>query len=277
MLQATRIFIALISLPISIVPAIAAEKIEFGVGEYRLQAELYRPSGTGPFPTVVAMHGCSGLYDSSGATRAQYVDWGERLAAQGIAVLFPDSYNSRGFGASQCRVRNRMVRPFRERVADAQAARNWLLAQDWVVKDRIGLLGWSTGGNAALWTVRPRIAPNDGHPDFRSAVVLYPGCRRLGDSAWSARIPTLILIGAADNWTLARDCEQMVAGARGRSAHATIVKYRDAYHYFDRENLPLTELRGVAFTPDGSGRAFIGSNAEARADALQRVPQWLTR
>ena len=69
----------------------------------------------------------------------------------------------------------------------------------------------------------------------------------------------------------------MVAGARGRSARATIVKYRDAHHAFDRENLPVFELRGLAFTPDGSGRATIGGNAEARADALQRVPQWLTR
>jgi len=271
-----RVFIALISLLIPIVPAAATEKIEFGVGEYRLNAELYRPAGAGPFPTIVAMHGCGGLLDAAGKTRPQYVDWGEKLAAQGIAVLFPDSYGSRGLG-SQCRVRSRSVQPFRERVADAQAARDWLQAQDWVQKDRISLLGWSNGAIATLWTVRPRAAPKDSHPDFRSAVALYPGCRRLGESGWSTRIPTLILIGAADNWTPARDCEQMVAGARGRSARATIVKYRDAHHAFDRENLPVVELRGLAFTPDGSGRATIGGNAEARADALQRVPQWLTR
>ena len=275
-----RIFIALISLLIPpllpIVPAFAAEKIEFGVGEYRLNAELYRPVGAGPFPTIVAMHGCNGLLDASGKTRPQYVDWGEKLSAQGMAVLFPDSYGSRGLG-SQCRVRSRTVQPFRERVGDANAARTWLHAQEWVQKDRISLLGWSNGAAAALWTVRPRVAPKDGLPDFRAAAVLYPGCRRLGESSWSTRIPTLILIGAADNWTPARDCEQMVAGARGRSARAAIIKYRDAYHQFDRENLPLLELRGLAFTADGSGRAYIGSNPDARADAFKRVPQWLTR
>ena len=26
-------------------------------------------------------------------------------------------------------------------------------------------------------------------PDFRSAVALYPGCRRLSNAAWSARVP----------------------------------------------------------------------------------------
>ena len=71
------------------------------------------------------------------------------------------------------------------------------------------------------------------------------------------------------------------ADGRGRArplARARrIVKYRDAHHSFDRENLPLTELRGLAFTPDGSGRAHVGGNAEARADALKRVPEWLKR
>ena len=276
MLHPMRIFIALISLLIPMLPAMAAEKIEFGVGEYRLSAQLYRPAGAGPFPTIVAMHGCNGLYDSAGRVRPLYADWGERLAAQGMAVLFPDSYLWRGLGA-QCRVRARTVRPFRERVADAKVARTWLQTQDFVQKDRVGLLGWGNGGNSSLWTVRPRAAVKDGQPDFRSAVALYPGCRRLGETEWSTRIPTLILIGTSDNWTPARDCEQMVAGARGRSARATIIKYRDAYHSFDRENLPLTELRGVAFTPDGSGRAHIGGNAEARADALKRVPEWLKR
>lgn len=276
MLQAMRIFIAPISLLIPIVPVAAAEKIEFGVGEYRLHAELYRPAGNGPFPTIVAMHGCNGLRDAAGRTRPLYADWGERLAAQGMAVLFPDSYGSRGLG-SQCRVRNRTVQPYRERVADAQAARHWLQMQDWVQKDRVGLLGWSNGAIATLWTVRPRTVVKDGQPDFRSAVAFYPGCRRLVERGWSARIPTLILVGAADNWTPARDCEQMVAGARGRSARASIVKYRDAYHSFDRANLPVMELRGLAFTPDGSGRAHIGGNPEARADALKRVPQWLKR
>jgi dienelactone hydrolase len=69
----------------------------------------------------------------------------------------------------------------------------------------------------------------------------------------------------------------MVAQARGRSAHATIVKYRGAYHYFDRANLPFQERTGQAFTPDGSGRVHVGSNADARADVLRRVPEWLRR
>ena len=138
-------------------------------------------------------------------------------------------------------------------------------------------MGWSNGGMASLWAVRPRATPHDGVPDFRSAVAFYPGCRRLGELAWSARVPTLILIGRADDWTAPAPCEQMVAGARGRSALASLMVYPGAYHEFDRPDFPVRELSGFAYTADGSGRAHIGTNAAARTDALKRVPEWLMR
>jgi dienelactone hydrolase len=170
------------------------------------------------------------------------------------------------------------VRASRGRIADADAARHWLQTQAFVIGDRVSLIGWSHGGTSVLWTVRPRRAkPRDGGPDFRSAVALYPNCRRLGDTAWSARIPTLILIGAADDWTPAGACEQMVAGARGRSARATIVTYPGAYHDFDRRDYPLHERVGLANTPNAAGRVHVGSNPAARADAFKRVPEWLAR
>ena len=257
-------------------PATALEKIEFGVGEYRLNAVLFRPAGEGPFPAVVALHGCDSLLEADGQVRPKYRAWADLLSAKGFAVLYPDSFGSRGLN-SQCHVRSRTVQPFRERVADAKAARQWLQEQAWTQKDRVSLLGWSNGAIAALWTVRPQAAVKDENPDFRSAVVLYPGCRRLSNAAWSTRIPTLLLLGAADNWAPARDCEQMAAGARGRSARVSVVKYADAHHGFDLPDVMPHLRRGLAFTPDGSGRAIIGSNAQARNDALRRAPEWLAR
>ena len=69
----------------------------------------------------------------------------------------------------------------------------------------------------------------------------------------------------------------MVAGARGRSALASLVVYPGAFHEFDRPDFLVRELNGLANTADGSGRAHIGTNAAARADALMRVPEWLAR
>ncbi len=259
-------------------PARAVEQIEIRHGETRLPATLFRPAGGGPHPAVVALHGCGGLADAKGAVYPQYRAWADSLMASGFAVLFPDSFAARGISA-QCRVQTRAVRSWRERVADANAARQWLQAQSFVNPNRISLLGWSNGAMTTLWAVRPRrgVATREEGPDFRSAAAFYPGCKRLAATGWSARVPTLILVGSADDWTPGRECEQMVADAKGRSASAQIVLYPGAHHYFDRPNLPLQERSGLAFTPDGSGRAHVGSDPEARTDALKRVPEFLTR
>jgi dienelactone hydrolase len=240
-----------------------------------LKAALFRPDGNGPFPAVVGLHNCTGLINRAGAMGARYRDWGQRLAKADFVVLLPDSNGSRGLG-SQCGLRKRSVRVDRERVADAVAARQWLQKQPWVVPDRISLLGWSSGAIAALWAVRAR-TPEAERPDFRSAVALYPGCLRLGHVAWSARVPTLILIGSADDQASAKACQQMVAGARGRSARIAIQVYPGAHHDFDHPNRPLQVRAGQAFSVDGSGRVHSGTDPAARADALRRVPAWLKR
>jgi dienelactone hydrolase len=272
-----RLFVALtVVAQIGIAAAATPEPIEVAAGELTLHALLYRPEGTGPFPAIVALHDCGGLMGANGTVSPHYADWGARLAEEGFVVLFPDSYASRGLG-SQCTVRDTQARARRERVTDANAARQWLQSQDFVRREHVSLLGWANGGIAALWTIRRRAAMHSEDIDFRSAVAFYPGCRRLGDSAWSARQPTLLLLAGADDWMAPGLCEQMAAGARGRSARITVISYAGAHHDFDHPNLPLALHSGLAFTADGSGRAQVGTDPVARADALRRVPQWLKR
>jgi dienelactone hydrolase len=254
----------------------APEKVDIPADNFTLHATLYRPEGDGPFPAVVAMHDCGGLIHRPVAQSQLYGEWGNFLVGKGFVVLFPDSFGSRGLGP-QCREANRKVHARRERVADANAARRWLQSQSYVKADRVSLLGWSNGGTAALWTVRPTTRPHDDSADFRAAVALYPGCRRLRETAWSARVPTLILIGGADDWTPASACQQMVAGAHGRSARAEIMVYPGAYHEFDRADTPIRVRTGLVNTVDPSGRAHGGTNPAARSDALKRVPQWLAK
>ena len=90
-------------------------------------------------------------------------------------------------------------------------------------------------------------------------------------------MPTLILIGRADDQASAAICQQMVAGARGRSARVEIHVYPGAHHDFDHPNRPLQLRTGLAFSADGSGRVHSGTNPAARADALRRVPEWFSR
>ncbi len=272
-----RILASVFAAALACSPAVAApEAIDIADGSLVLHATLYRPDGPGPFPAVVALHDCGGLNERPNAQAQLYSKWADKLVADGLVVLFPDSFGSRGLGA-QCREHRRMVHAWRERVSDANAARLWLQKQSYVRGDRVSLLGWANGAVSALWSVRLTAARHRDPTDFRSAVAFYPNCRRLLQSAWSARVPTLILIGNADDWTPAATCQQMVAGARGRSAHVQLVVYPEAHHEFDRANSPIRLRTGLVNTADPSGRAHGGTNPAARTDAFKRVPQWLAR
>ena len=113
------------------VPAAGApEPVEFGQDGLRLKGYLYRPAGNGPFPAIVALHNCEGLGEGGSPVATRYGDWGERLAAGGFVVLFPDSFGARGLGAAMHRRASAACAPGRERVADADAARRWLQAAE---------------------------------------------------------------------------------------------------------------------------------------------------
>jgi dienelactone hydrolase len=248
-------------------------QVDIPGGSGTLHAELYRPEGSGPFPTVIALHGCGGLAGRSEPVLPRYRDWAERLVKDGAAVLLPDSYSSRGLGP-QCGLKERRISGRRERVADIVAARRWLAKQPWAIPDRVSLLGWASGASALLWAVRPQL-PERVDPDFRSAIAFYPDCRASSGLGWSARVPTLILIGAKDDVFSPPACRQMIDGARGRSAFTRIVVYPGAYHDFDRVNLPLHAVAGSdAAAPE---RGHVGSDADARANAQKLVADWLAR
>ena len=87
------------------------EWVSFPSGQESLRAALFMPPGAGPHPAVIALHGCGGLVVKGPRVR----DWVKTLTGAGYAVLFPDSFGSRGL-KSQCNVRKRTVRATRERV-----------------------------------------------------------------------------------------------------------------------------------------------------------------
>ena len=282
--NAMRFASAIISLALFIVtfaadaaPVPVPHPVDIPSGSAVLHAQLYKPDGDGPFPVVIALHGCGGLAGHSEPVQPRYRDWAEQLLKAGNAVLFPDSYGSRELGP-QCHLIERRIHARRERVADIMAARQWLLQQRWAAHDRISLLGWANGGSALLWAVRPQLSSHHNHiePDFRSAIAFYPNCRPSSGLGWSARIPTLVLIGAKDDINSPSACHQMVDGAHGRSALARIVVYPSAYHDFDRANLPVHAVGPAADATDPE-KGHLGTDAEARADSQKRVAEWLAR
>jgi len=277
LLSATVFLALLVCAPFAAAaPPAAPHQVDIPSAPLTLHAQLFKPDGDGPFPAVIALHGCGGLGGHSEPVLARYRDWAEPLLKTGHAVLLPDSFGSRELGP-QCQVkeRERRVEARRERLADIAAARQWLMQQSWVARDRISLIGWANGASALLWTVRPQSSPRGTQPDFRSAIAFYPDCRLSSGLGWSARVPTLLMIGARDDVSSPSACRQMVDGARGRSALIRIEIYPGAAHDFDRANLPLHAVASSdAASPE---HGHIGTDAEARSDSQARVVEWLAR
>ena len=88
----------------------------------------------------------------------------------------------------------------------------------------------------------------------RTAPISAPRSRSIRAAGGSATPPgargcrRLILIGRADDQASAATCQQMVAGARGRSARVEIHVYPGAHHDFDHPNRPLQVRTGLAFS-----------------------------
>lgn len=274
-LRLTALFLMLLMSAARAAPETAPHQVEIPLAGGILHAQLFKPEGEGPFPTVIALHGCGGLGGHADPVLARYRDWTERLLKAGNAVLLPDSYGSRELGP-QCRVKEMHIKARRERVADIAASRAWLMKQNWVARDRVSLIGWANGASALLWAVRPQSAARDAGPDFRAAIAFYPDCRISAGLGWSARVPTLVLIGANDDVSSPPACRQMVDGAHGRSALTRIVVYPGAYHDFDRANTPLhaASASSDATAPE---HGHLGTDAEARAESQKDVAEWLAR
>jgi dienelactone hydrolase len=264
------------------------QKVHFlGADGITLEAYLYRPEGNGPFPAVVALHGCDGLTrkrpNEPRRLTLRHQDWGERLAARGFIVLFPDSFRSRSETIiSLCEQKEieRPIHPWKERVDDAKASFAYLASRPDVAKGSISLLGWSNGAISALYSITPENAPAN-PPDFARVVAFYPGCKALLDGAhvpggtWHTRVPLLVLIGEADDWTCARHCKQLIDGAKDSGDRVSIVAYPCAYHSFDHPSLAVEVKDELGNTCSGTGKAHVGTNPDARADAIARVPAFL--
>ena len=91
---------------------------------------------------------------------------------------------------------------------DAYTALDWLAQQSYVDSDRVALLGFSMGGAATLNSVKPGFIEDKKPRHFRAAIAYYPWRK---DRKGLTTVPTLILIGDKDDWTLASWCREMIA------------------------------------------------------------------
>jgi dienelactone hydrolase len=253
-------------------------------GHTTLITHLFRPPGDEPRPAVVMMHGCSGLLGKNGRFRPIYRAWAREFLHRGYVVLVVDSATSRNFGQTCSRSEARRTM-WRDRPKDAYAALQYLQAQPFVKADRVALVGWSQGGGAVLLTVSDKSIgrPAQLATDFAAAVAFYPGAcaekwqtqpfTAVAPQSWATHVPLLVLFGEDDTWTQLKPCEDFLSAAKARGSAIELKTYAHAVHAFDAPNLPRVELPQYR-EPDGR-IPVEGTDEEARADALARVPAFL--
>jgi dienelactone hydrolase len=224
-------------------------------------AQLLHPQGSGPFPTIIALHGCGGLFNREDDLQKRETDWADRLVGAGYAVLLPDSFTARGL-RQICTARERTIFP-KDRADDVAAAVEWLAKQPYVDSKRLALMGWSHGAMTTLWAVRSGFMVDA--PQLKAAIAFYPGCREIAKLAdWRPRLPLKILIGAADDWTEPGPCRELA-----QREGFTIIEYPGAYHGFDAPNSKVRVRKGLGAVK--SGEAHVGTDPEARAAAIEEV------
>jgi dienelactone hydrolase len=253
----------------------AAEDVVFPGAGIELAARLYKPEGSGPFPAVVLMHGCSGMWIDPGRPNRSYEDWARRLQDRGFIALLLDSFGPRE-EKEICTQKQRRVSESGDRPRDAYAALQWLAARPDVRLSQIHLLGWSNGGSAVLHALRPDAPGRDPKLAFRSAVAFYPGCAALARAPYRPIAPILIQAGGADDWTPARHCEALVRSASEAGSEVRIDVYPGAHHAFDRIDGRVRvrpDVRNLA-SPTGWG-ATVGPHPQARERARERTFRFL--
>jgi dienelactone hydrolase len=210
-----------------------------------LSGDLALPADGGPLPTVILMHGCSGL-------PAAAVDgWVEELRRWGYATFVLDSFGGRGL-REVCTDSLRLTG--NHRAADAYGALSLLATHPRLDRQRIALMGFSHGAIATLVAGTEWARRTFGGPagvGFRAFFPFYPYCNaQAPETAWGVAAPVRIHIGALDDWTPAATCQALVAAARTAGFDMDIVVYPDALHSFDSVGTRLQYLPYVENAAD---------------------------
>ncbi|MBP0599577.1 dienelactone hydrolase family protein [Herbaspirillum sp. LeCh32-8] len=236
----------------------------------------------GKFPTVIALHGCGGLYsmvrDGKGEFTPRHLAMARVLTDAGYNVLFPDSFTPRGRRSTcQDTLAQREASAMNRRY-DVQAALHWVGTQKDVDMSRVVLLGWSHGASTLLASLNladTDVAVRKVQP--RAAVAFYPDCRPYAKPSepFKPAAPLLILMGENDDWTPPQACEAMEKKMTGSDTEIALRLYPDTYHDFDAPGMPVHVRMDIAGIGKRGEGVTSGANPEARDQAYRSMLNFL--
>lgn len=238
--------------------------------------------GSGKRPTIIALHGCGGLYSTIAGEKSVLTPRHETMVrvftSAGFNVFLPDSFTPRGkHGNCTESLKQWEVTSQNDRV-DVNAAMQWLSTRPDVDMTRIAFFGWSYGATtmiSSLNLAHTDVAIRDHQP--RAAIAFYPSCSQYLDEKKPLKLaaPTLILVGENDTWTPAKPCERLQKRVASSDSTITLRTYPDTYHDFDAPGTPIYVRLDVDPADGKPGGITAGGNPESRAAAYKEILTFL--
>jgi dienelactone hydrolase len=188
--------------------------------------ELRIAQGTGRLPVVVLMHGSSGVGSS-------IEPWVHQFNAMGISTFVIDGFSGRGLTAVGP---NQALLGRLNLIVDIYRSLDILAKHPRVDPDRIVLMGFSRGGQAALYASLDRFNKlwNKSGAQFAAYIPFYPDCSTTyaTDTEVAAR-PIRIFHGTPDDYNPVASCKAYVARLQDAKRDVVLTEYPDSAHGFD--------------------------------------------
>ena len=198
-------------------------------GEFRIA------QGTGRLPVVVLMHGSSGV-------GANIEPWVHQLNRMGISTFVIDGFSGRGLTAVGP---NQALLGRLNLIIDIYRSLDILAKHPRVDPDRIVLMGFSRGGQAALYASLDRFNKlwNKSGVQFAGYIPFYPDCSTsyATDTEVAAR-PIRIFHGTPDDYNPVASCKAYVARLQDAKRDVVLTEYPDSQHGFDAGLLGLSTV-----------------------------------
>jgi len=183
--------------------------------------------GTEKLPAVVLLHG-------SGGVGTNVVDWENEFNAMGVATFVLDAFTGRGLVSTSTNQGSlgRLAMTY-----DAYRALEVLEKHSRIDPQRIAVMGFSRGGQAALYSSVKRFqkmhGPASGR-DFAAYIPFYASCGTtfVANDEVSPS-PIRMFHGAADNYVPVAPCRGYVERLKVKGANVTLTEYAGAHHVFD--------------------------------------------
>lgn len=181
------------------------------------------------------------MHASAGVTESEYA-WAQFFNDMGMATFVVDSFTPRGISRT---VEDQTLLNFAASTADALKALALLATDPLIDAKRIGVIGFSRGGNAALNAsfVKMRAAVIQDDSQFAAHFIFYASC---SEYAKTTGAPLRIFFGSKDSYNTVAACQNNVAALKSTGADVEMTVYDGARHGFDTAAPPnLWVPRGV--------------------------------